>query len=403
MNRNCPGMELSASLNMNMEESKENMDCQLPQPSDCSSATVNIFEKIPMTASLRKENSRVDKRSSLRKRSARAKTYLKHSRSHLQKMQECVSEFVASSEEKKCLTKYISPYNPKELFQTGMDKKDLALKQYLARKSRKKGIEKRFFKANRGKASFQMELKSVLPKKKRKKSKTIQKTLYGDNFLGDSLKDLSFNQKLIKKNKLRLFFRQMRTELSGGSKGIRQSNQSTKRCYKIRKIEEKPFKVLDSPGMANDFYTHTQAVSKDGLLFITLKGIVYSFCLANNKTQKIKTSFQNSPSCIATGPDGHTVAIGDIRGNLNLIDVNKNCYLFKSKVHSSRLGVAQFLNSNVLITGGKDSCLKVVDFREGKPEASQSNTPILITQTLIKIHLLLIKAYLFKGNNNNFR
>jgi hypothetical protein len=226
------------------------------------------------------------------------------------------------------------------------------------------------------KLNIQKEQKLLSKDKKSKKRK--------NSFLTGTLDKMTFNSKLILKNNLRLFYKNLRTNFFDKPEKKKASilnykhkisfsgfkeQQPKKHFKKIRKIAESPCKVLDAPGIIDDFYTHTQEVSSKGILFISLNNTVYSFNLLNNKTQKIKTSFQNSPSSIKVNPSGNKVAIGDTRGNLNLIDIEKNCYLFKNKVHRGRLGVIDYLNPKVLITGGKDSFLNIIDLRiKSKPK-----------------------------------
>ena len=230
-------------------------------------------------------------------------------------------------------------------------------------------------------ARIQRERRLLLSRREAKRKRPKRRT-NPDSFLAGALRKMSFNSKLIYKNKLRLFFKNLRQncfsprespspqtlcEWTRSRAHVRlprvERRQHGKKLLKIREISESPSKVLDAPGIVDDFYTHTQEVSSKGILFISLKNTVYSFNLANNKTQKIKTSFTNSPSSIKVGPSGGRVAIGDTRGNLNLIDIEKNCYLFQSKVHRGRLGIIDYLSPHVLVTGGKDSALNLIDMR----------------------------------------
>lgn len=264
------------------------------------------------------------------------------------------------------------PSQPLKLseFDDGLtENKSNYMKLYRSKRIKKIKLDDRLVRHRVSRSGFDIQSKLIQEKHERKKS--------SDSFLGNKLKNLSFNKKLIYKNKLRIFFKKMKSSLIGNIDDVDKENVnlgqvSQRKSFmimndmkqrKIRKIEEKPSKVLDAPGISDDFYTHTQDVSSKGILFISLNSIVYSFDLEHNKTQKIKTSFQNSPSCIKSDPDGTKVIIGDIKGYLNLVDIQKNCYLMKSKPHKGRLGICSFIDQNTIITGGKDSYLKVIDLR----------------------------------------
>ena len=246
---------------------------------------------------------------------------------------------------------------------------------------------------------LQMSLTWAEEKAKIKKSRKIKKKVYYD-YLAGSLNELTYNKKIRKLFQLRRFYAKMRAEFFKPKQAISKTmifspqnengilnkkiilksgngNQKMNLIRepiqrKIRRIPESPAKVLDSPGINNDFYTHTLDVSKKGNLAIALNSIVYSFNLETNATQKIKTSFKNTPTCVKMNFSGEMVAVGDCKGNLNLIDLKKNCYLIKSKMHKGRIGVAKFLDDNVLITGGKDSHLKLIDIREKQRKESKS-------------------------------
>jgi hypothetical protein len=258
----------------------------------------------------------------------------------------------------------------------------------IIQRKRIKKFDARFIKkSNRNLMKYNFRIHKEITFLKNRKTKKQKSKTRKNSFLAGALKGLTFNSKLIIKNNLRVFFKKLRTEFFNTKPDTRKNNHPPvfenmihdlgntkhpfKRNMKIRKIAESPAKVLDAPGIQDDFYTHTLEVSSKGILFISLKNTVYSFNLTNNKTQKIKTSFTNSPSSIKISPSGSKVAIGDIRGNLNLIDIEKNCYLYKKKVHQGRLGNIDFLNPKVLTTAGKDSRLNIIDLRE-----KQRRTPI---------------------------
>ena len=348
---------------------------------------LNFHNRTQMTPNLRKHfNFKKNLYSQNKKRSStNSMIKIKHNKMGLfQKKLKSkeISEFQISSHNKKVVKADNNTKRSglrklsKELFKIQKTKKIKKIKW-----KKKKKADQRFFKQsyNIDQISYHLTLQKehneIILNKKNKKNRTPK-----NSFLADALTKLTYNSKLILKNNLRLFYKNLRSQFrmekpNANKKGSVvnykhkitfsdiKDTQSSKNMVKIRKVSESPCKVLDAPGIIDDFYTHTQEVSSKGILFISLNNIVYSFNLANNKTQKIKTSFENSPSSIKVNQSGNQVAIGDNRGHLNLIDIQKNCYLFKSKVHRGRLGVIDYLNPHVLITGGKDSCLNIIDLR----------------------------------------
>lgn len=356
--------------------------------------TPNLRRNMQFKRSLFSCHKQMDENSVNTDRKFRAKMLLTQ-----KKKQKIISEFTLFSEIKNDSNKSIK--NNKKtsrinIKKSGSISKNLFKKKLEAQKvtiHRTKRIKKksdlRFIKKNNvelKRYNFIIKQENELINKIRKTKKKLKK----NSFLADALKGLSYNTKLLLKNNLRKFFKNIRKEFFEINEKKSQvsyqfkpkidiqnetKNLNKNKKKKIRKIKESPTKVLDAPGIIDDFYTHTLEVSSNGILFISLNNTVYSFNLSNNKTQKIKTSFTSSPSSIKISPNGSKVAIGDIKGNLNLIDIEKNCYLFKNKVHNGRLGNISYLNHQVMVTGGKDSCLNIIDLREKHKQKLQSKRP----------------------------
>ncbi len=84
---------------------------------------------------------------------------------------------------------------------------------------------------------------------------------------------------------------------------------------KVRKIQESSFKVLDSPGYTDDFYTHVLDWGKK--VNISIDDQIYFHDLNTGKTQKLVS---NLKGISLVKENENLLCIGEDNGRLTLFD-----------------------------------------------------------------------------------
>lgn len=93
---------------------------------------------------------------------------------------------------------------------------------------------------------------------------------------------------------------------------------------KCRKIPREPFKVLDAPYLQDDFYLNVIDWSPRNMLGVGLGNAVYTWdFLSNNVDKLVELEEDNLVTSVTWGGDGHLMAVGTLRGEVSLYDVNK--------------------------------------------------------------------------------
>jgi cell division cycle 20-like protein 1 (cofactor of APC complex) len=132
-----------------------------------------------------------------------------------------------------------------------------------------------------------------------------------------------------------------------------------------RKISNKPYKVLEAPGLLDDFYLNLVDWSNTNDLAVGLNNTVYLWCA--NKTQVVKLlSYEGEKyvSSVIWNPNGTEVAVGNSDGMVEIWDVCKKKISRILEGHSARVGVVAWNNQQTLSTGSKDYSIINRDLRQ---------------------------------------
>lgn len=93
---------------------------------------------------------------------------------------------------------------------------------------------------------------------------------------------------------------------------------------KCRKIPKEPFKVLDAPFLQDDFYLNVIDWSSRNMLGVGLGNAVYTWdFLSNNVNKLLELEEDNLVTSVTWGGDGNFMAVGTLKGEVSLYDVNK--------------------------------------------------------------------------------
>ncbi|GHJ84198.1 hypothetical protein NliqN6_0600 [Naganishia liquefaciens] len=129
-----------------------------------------------------------------------------------------------------------------------------------------------------------------------------------------------------------------------------------------RWISKTPFKVLDAPELADDFYLNLVSWSQTNLLAVGLSSCVYLWSAATSQVTRL-ADLSQSEGRTADGGDsvtgldwtnrGSTIAIGTSKGIVEIWDAEKEKKLRTMTGHESRVGALAW-NGSILSTGSRD-------------------------------------------------
>ncbi|KAJ9095747.1 hypothetical protein QFC19_007460 [Naganishia cerealis] len=129
-----------------------------------------------------------------------------------------------------------------------------------------------------------------------------------------------------------------------------------------RWISKTPFKVLDAPELADDFYLNLVSWSQTNLLAVGLSSCVYLWSAATSQVTRLADLSAiegRSPDegDVVTGLDwtnkGSTIAIGTNKGCVEIWDAEKEKKLRTMTGHEARVGSLAW-NGSILSTGSRD-------------------------------------------------
>lgn len=160
-------------------------------------------------------------------------------------------------------------------------------------------------------------------------------------------------------------------------KNFRMNSLALKHTDKVKRIS--PEKILDAPGMVDDFYLNLLDWSKQNLVAIALDQSAY---LMDYSTKNIiRVDPESSPDRITSlswmQMDANILAIGMDNGTIEIWDMVKSARLRTLRGHTQRVSSLSW-NQNILTTGSLDteiinhdirSCNNIVsEFREHTKE-----------------------------------
>lgn len=159
-------------------------------------------------------------------------------------------------------------------------------------------------------------------------------------------------------------------------------------------------KVLDAPGLIDDFYLHLLSWSKHDIISVGLKNELY---LLNNKLSSVQLlasfPYHNICSC-AFLEDPNTLSIGLNNGDILLYDIAAQKELFRYSSHNERIGVITSVPNNPFLftSGSRDTLIHSYDKRKGlKPVITYTGS----TQEICSLKWSMDAHILASGSNDN--
>lgn len=131
---------------------------------------------------------------------------------------------------------------------------------------------------------------------------------------------------------------------------------------RMKSISTTPTKVLDAPGLIDDFYLNLIAWSNDNLLGIALGKDVYVWNAQNGVVQML-TSCACEVSSIQWSQDGYYLSVGLNDGSLELYDMETQAKVRSIKGHHNvRVGVHDW-NEHIIASGDRNGVIQYHDVR----------------------------------------
>ncbi len=143
---------------------------------------------------------------------------------------------------------------------------------------------------------------------------------------------------------------------------------------KKRRISRYPFRILDAPGIIDDYYLNLLSWSRENQIAIALENSVYIWDATTSKTLGlIENPLTNSYiSSLRWSQDGGLLSIANCDGDIQIWDVGVRKKLRTMKGHTTRVGSMSW-NKHILSSGARDGSIWNHDVRIPEHKISELN------------------------------
>lgn len=167
-----------------------------------------------------------------------------------------------------------------------------------------------------------------------------------------------------------------------------------------RRIPKAPFKILDAPGVVDDFYQDILDWSTKDVIAVGIENCIFFFknkTPKENSVSKFGDFVDSNYTTIKFSPSGDLVAAGEESGYLFLFDSAKESQIFQTKLHNDRICSMSWMNENVISTGSRDTCITNFDLRSKSCISTLSKH----TQEVCGLRWSSGEVHLASGGNEN--
>ncbi|KAJ2553331.1 substrate-specific activator of APC-dependent proteolysis [Coemansia sp. RSA 1933] len=169
-----------------------------------------------------------------------------------------------------------------------------------------------------------------------------------------------------------------------------------------RKIPKEPVKVLDAPGIRDDYYLNLMDWSTSDQVSIALNNEVYVWDAQSSQTNRLcDVSTEGDGTWVTSvrwAENGKHLAVGLNTGAVQIWDVNHGRKIRSYNVHTRRVGVVEW-NQSVVTTGSRDKRIYNHDSRAR--ESSVISTYYAHEQEVCGLRWSPDKTQLASGGNDN--
>ena len=137
-----------------------------------------------------------------------------------------------------------------------------------------------------------------------------------------------------------------------------------------RRIPTVPEKVLDAPGIADDFYLNLLDWSSKNLLAVALENTVYIWNADTGTVQEFCQTPDDYISSIQWTVDGSYLAVGTGQGDAQIWDIDSSAKIRTMRGRSHRVGVLSW-DKHILSSGARDGSIWNSDVRIANHKVSE--------------------------------
>ncbi len=134
---------------------------------------------------------------------------------------------------------------------------------------------------------------------------------------------------------------------------------------KQRKVSKNPYKILDAPALADDFYLNLVSWSQSNLLSVGLGNSIYLWNADSSKVTRLCELPSDSIASVGWAENGNSLAIGCNKGDVLIWDVIKQKQVRRMDGHEGRVGSIAW-GRNMLSTGSRDKTILQRDIKSSK-------------------------------------
>lgn len=122
-----------------------------------------------------------------------------------------------------------------------------------------------------------------------------------------------------------------------------------------RKFPKSPYKILDAPGLEDDYYINIVDWSSQDVLAVGLKNKLYALYGYGAKVTTLLSLPEEEQICaVGFSPNGHYLSAGLSTGITTIIDMLSGKIIRSYAGHKDRVAATSFCNNNIFTTGSRD-------------------------------------------------
>ena len=133
-----------------------------------------------------------------------------------------------------------------------------------------------------------------------------------------------------------------------------------------RAVSKVPFKVLDAPELADDFYLNLVDWGSSNILGVGLGTSVYMWNSTSGRVNQLCDLRDDTVTSVSWIQRGTHMAIGTSKGLVHIYDANKGKKLRSMVGHTARVGALAW-NDHILTSGSRDRLICHRDVRQPAP------------------------------------
>lgn len=139
---------------------------------------------------------------------------------------------------------------------------------------------------------------------------------------------------------------------------------SNSNANKLQRLPKKPFRILDIPGLEDDYYTNLLDWSSKNDIAICLENKVYTHDYMTGATTELYEAFEcETISSLGFNPEGDRLAFGNVLGQVYIFDIERQSEVAVFQSHTDRIGCLDWKDPGI-VSGSRDRNAVFLDPRE---------------------------------------